>query len=160
MITCAAPDYLKRHGAPRRPEEVLDHEALLFRDPQSNCPPSRGSFIDEAKFVSCAISGQVVMDDPSAALAACEAGQSLFQSLELGLAPWLQSGRLVQVLNDRAEELFPLYALYPSRRQAPAKVRAFLRLRPGDRRVFLGRELINSRDTTVAYDPLCGGSAA
>ena len=66
------------------------------------------------------------MDDPSAALAACEAGQGLFQSLELGLAPWLQSGRLVQVLNDWAEELFPLYALYPSRRQAPAKVRAFL----------------------------------
>ena len=125
VITCAAPHYLKRHGAPERPEEVAGHEALLFRDPQSG-RPFTWEFHRRGQVVSCAVSGQVVMDDPSAALAACEAGQGLFQSLELGLAPWLQSGRLVQVLKDWAEERFPLYALYPSRRQAPAKVRAFL----------------------------------
>jgi DNA-binding transcriptional LysR family regulator len=125
VITCAAPDYLKRRGTPRSPEEIAGHEALLFRDPQSG-RPFTWEFHRRGQVVSCAVSGQVVMDDPSAALAACEAGQGLFQSLELGLAPWLQSGRLVQVLDDWAEELFPLYALYPSRRQAPAKVRAFL----------------------------------
>ena len=102
VITCAAPDYLERHGAPRRPEEVLDHEALLFRDPQSG-RPFTWEFHRRGKVVYCAVSGQVVMDDPSAALAACEAGLGLFQSLELGLAPWLQSGRLVQVLNDWPE---------------------------------------------------------
>ena len=66
------------------------------------------------------------MDDPSAALAACEAGLGLFQSLELGLAPRLQSGRLVQVHNDRAEELFTLYSRYTYLRQPPAKVPVFL----------------------------------
>jgi len=72
------------------------------------------------------VSGRVMMDDPSAALAACEAGQGLFQSFELGLEPWLASGRLAPVLADWAEERYPLYAYAPSRRQAPAKVRAFL----------------------------------
>jgi DNA-binding transcriptional LysR family regulator len=67
-----------------------------------------------------------VMDDPSAALAACEAGQGLFQSFELGLTQWLASGKLVQVLPEWSDERFPLYAYYPSRRQAPAKLRAFL----------------------------------
>ena len=78
VITCAAPDYLERHGAPRRPEEVLDHEALLFRDPQSG-RPFTWEFHRRGKVVYCAVSGQVVMDDPSAALAACEAGLGLFQ---------------------------------------------------------------------------------
>jgi DNA-binding transcriptional LysR family regulator len=64
------------------------------------------------------------MDDPSAALVACEAGQGLFQSFELGLARRLASGKLVQVLPEWSDERFPLYA-YPSRRQAPAKLRAF-----------------------------------
>ena len=77
VITCAAPDYLERHGAPRRPEEVLDHEALLFRDPQSG-RPFTWEFHRRGKVVYCAVSGQVVMDDPSAALAACEAGLGLF----------------------------------------------------------------------------------
>ena len=125
VITCAAPDYLERHGAPRRPEDVAGHEALLFRDPQSG-RPFTWEFHRRGEVLSCAVSGRVVMDDPSAALAACEAGQGLFQSFELGLAPWLESGRLVQVLEDWADERFPLYALYPSRRQAPAKVRTFL----------------------------------
>ncbi len=125
VITCAAPDYIERRGAPRSPAEVAGHQAILFRDPQSG-RPFKWEFHRRGEVVACVVDGQVVMDDPSAALAACESGQGLFQSLELGLAPWLQSGRLVQVLDDWAEELFPLYAVYPSRRQAPAKVRAFL----------------------------------
>lgn len=76
--------------------------------------------------VEIPVDGRVVMDDPSAALAACEAGQGLFQSFELGLAQWLASGKLVQVLPEWSDERFPLYAYYPSRRQAPAKLRAFL----------------------------------
>jgi DNA-binding transcriptional LysR family regulator len=125
ILTCAAPAYLERHGRPESPEDVRNHEALLFRDPQSG-RPFTWEFHRQGEIIEVAVSGRVVMDDPSAALAACEAGQGLFQSFELGLEPWLASGRLVRVLEDWAEERFPLYAYYPSRRQAPAKVRAFL----------------------------------
>ena len=54
------------------------------------------------------------------------AGQGLFQSLELGLSPWLRSGKLVLVLTGWQEERYPLYAYYPSRHLPPAKIRAFL----------------------------------
>jgi DNA-binding transcriptional LysR family regulator len=37
----------------------------------------------------------------------------------------VESGALVQLLPDWAEEMFPLYAVFPTRRQQPAKVRAF-----------------------------------
>jgi DNA-binding transcriptional LysR family regulator len=125
IITCASPSYLARRGTPMVPKDVADHEALLFRDPQSG-RPFAWEFQRRGKAVEIQVDGHVVIDDPSAALAACEAGQGLFQSFELGLAEWLRSGKLVQVLPEWSDERFPLYAYYPSRRQAPAKLRAFL----------------------------------
>ena len=125
IVTCAAPAYLERRGAPETPADVSTHDALLFRDPQSG-RPFTWEFHRRGEVVEVPVIGQLVTDDPSVALAACEAGHGLFQSLELGLAPWLADGRLVQVLEAWAEERFPLYAYYPSRRYAPAKVRAFL----------------------------------
>lgn len=125
VITCAAPSYIERCGAPKHPEEVSRHLTLLFRDPQTG-RPFDWEFHRAGQVVSPQVGGRVVMDDPSAALAACEAGLGLFQSFELGLSPWLEERRLVQVLPDWTEESWPLYALYPSRRQTPAKVRAFL----------------------------------
>jgi DNA-binding transcriptional LysR family regulator len=53
-------------------------------------------------------------------------GRSLFQSLELGLGPWLRSGKLVPIRPDWSEKRFPLYACYASRHLPPAKIRAFL----------------------------------
>jgi DNA-binding transcriptional LysR family regulator len=67
-----------------------------------------------------------VLDDPSVAVTACVAGQGIFQSLAIGLAPFLSRGELVQVLSDWSEELYPLYTYHPSRHLPPAKVRAFL----------------------------------
>jgi DNA-binding transcriptional LysR family regulator len=125
VLTCAAPCYLQQHGEPRTPHDLAHHECLLFRDPQSGRPFSwefhRGNQVMEVN-----VAGRLVMDDPSAAVAACVAGQGVFQSLEMGLGPWLASGQLVQILPDWAEEQYPLYAYHPSRHLPPAKVRAFL----------------------------------
>jgi DNA-binding transcriptional LysR family regulator len=66
------------------------------------------------------------MDAPSMAIATCLAGQSIFQSLAIGLAPFLSRGELVQILPNWSKELYPLYAYHPSRHLPPAKVRALL----------------------------------
>lgn len=125
IVTCAAPAYLARHGTPQRPEDAARHEALLFRDPQSG-RPFTWEFHRGGEVVGVDVRGRFVTDDPSAALAACAAGQGLFQSFRLGLAPWLESGRLQLVLEEWSEERFPLYAYYRTRRHAPAKLEAFL----------------------------------
>jgi DNA-binding transcriptional LysR family regulator len=104
---------------------VLVHELLLFRDPGSGRPFS-WEFHRRGEIVNVEANGRFVTDDPSAALEACAAGGGLFQSFELGLEPWLDSGKLVTVLDDWSDERFPLYAYYPSRRLAPRKVRCFL----------------------------------
>jgi DNA-binding transcriptional LysR family regulator len=48
------------------------------------------------------------------------------QVLELGVDAHLSSGRLVILFPDWDEELFPLYAYYPSRQYLAPKSRAFL----------------------------------
>lgn len=125
VITCAAPTYLERRGEPRTPQELAGHECLLFRDPQTG-RPFPWEFHRGGEVVEVPAAGRLVTDDPSVAVAACAAGQGIFQSLELGLEPWLVSRELVQILPAWAEERFPLYAYHPSRHLPPAKVRAFL----------------------------------
>jgi DNA-binding transcriptional LysR family regulator len=72
------------------------------------------------------VPSRLVLDDPSVAVTACVAGQGIFQSLAIGLAPLLARGDLGPILPEWSEELYPLYAYHPSRHLLPAKGRAFL----------------------------------
>lgn len=125
VITVAAPAYLERHGVPQSPHDILHHEAILFRDPQTGLPFPWG-FQRGSEVIDVNVSGRLVMDDPSVAVSACVAGQGIFQSLALGLGPFLARGELMQILPDWSDELYPLYAYHPSRHLPPAKVKAFL----------------------------------
>ena len=125
ILTVAAPAYLQRHGEPRSPHDLVHHEALLFRDPQTGLP-FRWEFHRGGEIVEVKVPSRLVLDDPSVAVTACVAGQGIFQSLGIGLAPLLSRGELIQILPEWSEELYPLYAYHPSRHLPPAKVRALL----------------------------------
>jgi DNA-binding transcriptional LysR family regulator len=125
VLTVAAPAYLERHGEPRSPHDLVHHEALLFRDPQTGLP-FPWEFQRDGEVVEVKVSSRLMMDDPSVAVHACLSGQGVFQALAIGLAPLLASGELAQILPEWSEEPYPLYAYHPSRHLPPAKVRAFL----------------------------------
>jgi DNA-binding transcriptional LysR family regulator len=97
----------------------------LFRDPQTG-RPFPWEFTRKGKVIEVKVCGRFTTDDPSVAIAACVAGQGVFQSLEVGLGAWLRSGKLVQILSDWAEERYPLYAYHQSRQHLAAKISAFL----------------------------------
>lgn len=127
VLTCAAPAYLKQHGEPLTPQDLIqyEHEAVLFRDPQTGRHFS-WEFHRKGKVLDIPVRGRMLTDDPSTAIAACASGYGVFQSLELGLGPWLQSGKLVRILTEWSDEHYPLYAYYASRHLPPAKIGAFL----------------------------------
>ncbi|MFG1466855.1 substrate binding domain-containing protein, partial [Xanthobacter sp. DSM 24535] len=125
VVTVAAPAYLERHGEPHSPHDLVHHEALLFRNPQTGLP-FPWEFHRNGELIEVKVPSRLVLDDPSVAVSACVAGQGIFQSLALGLAPFLSGGDLVLVLPEWSEELYPLYAYHPSRHLPPAKVGAFL----------------------------------
>ncbi len=125
ILTCAAPGYLEKHGEPKTPHDLVHHELLLFRDPQTG-RAFPWEFHRGGKIIQINAAGRLMMDDPSAAVAACVAGQGVFQKLAIGLEPLLSTGALVQILSQWSDERYPLYAYHPSRHLPPAKVRAFL----------------------------------
>lgn len=125
VLTYAAPAYLDRHGVPATPHDLLHHETILFRDPQTGLPFAWG-FAQDGEEFDVAVRGRITTDDPSTAIEACVAGHGIFQSLELGLDHWLERGELVRILVDWSDEIYPLYAYHPSRHLPPVKVRAFL----------------------------------
>jgi len=127
VVTCASPGYLKQHGEPLTPQDLIqhEHEAVLFRDPQTG-RPFPWEFHRKGKVLDVQVRGRMLIDDPSTAVAACVSGYGVFQSLELGLGPYLRSGKLVRILAEWSEERWPLYAYYASRHLPPAKIRAFL----------------------------------
>lgn len=56
---------------------------------------------------------------------ACLAGAGIAQVLAFGVERHLAEGSLVELFPNWPDETFPLYAVRPSRRLAPAKTEAF-----------------------------------
>jgi DNA-binding transcriptional LysR family regulator len=125
VLTVAAPSYLATHGTPRTPKELASHSCIQFRDPATRRPYD-WEFHRKGKITTVDTKGPLLVADSATMYGLCVAGTGIAQVLEVSVRDALDDGRLVELFPDYAEELFPLYAFYPSRRHAPPKVRAFV----------------------------------
>lgn len=125
ILTCASPDYLARHGTPKKPRDIERHHCILMRDPKTGSPFG-WELVRGKRVVPVQARGQLMVNDGAAMRAACIAGQGIAQLLELYVRRPLADGRLVQVLPAWSDETYPLYAYHHSAQLMPAKVRAFL----------------------------------
>ncbi|HVY98555.1 MAG TPA: LysR family transcriptional regulator [Dongiaceae bacterium] len=125
ILTFASPRYLARHGRPKHPDELLGHACIHFRDPQTG-QPFAWEFHQGRKIVEVPVASRLVMSDAGAMIEECLAGAGVAQGFENAVRDLIERGRLVNLFPDWSDEVFPLYALYPSRHHPPAKVRAFI----------------------------------
>jgi len=127
ILTVAAPSYLKKHGHPANPAELENgrHACIKFRDPLTGYPFS-WEFHRGRKKMVVTPQGRLTVNDVGTLHSVCAAGQGVAQILALGAESLLANGKMVELFPDWADEVYPLYALYPSRHHPPAKVRAFL----------------------------------
>ena len=126
VLTCASPDYLKKHGTPTLPEDLVDgHHCVLMRDPSTGRPYS-WDFSNGERTVEVSVRGQVIINDTGTLLGACLGGHGIAQPLEIYSRDFLKRGSLVQILPEWAHETFPLYVYHHGPRLMSAKVRAFL----------------------------------
>lgn len=125
ILTVAAPAYLARRGCPSHPREVAHHACIHFRNPISG-QAFEWEFRSAHEVIEIKTVGRLLLSDVGAMHGACVAGAGIAQVMALGVQDLMASGALVELFPDWAGEMFPLYALLPSRRQPPAKVRAFI----------------------------------
>ncbi len=123
-VVCAAPSYLKEHGTPRTLEDLARHNCLGYTLP-SAAGANRWTFGTEGEIV-VPVQGNLRANNGDALLAAAVAGQGLIYQPTFIVRDSLREGALVPVLGAYATQEFGIHAVFPSGRQAPAKVRAFV----------------------------------
>ncbi|QSX31086.1 LysR family transcriptional regulator [Shewanella cyperi] len=120
-IVCAAPAYLQQYGEPQTPQALVEHSSVCLRNLET------WSFVHDGKLISVKTHARMRTDNGEAMRDACCEGVGLAINSTWNAYRQLISGELVQVLKD-----YPLateaaiWAVYPSSRLVPPKVRAFI----------------------------------
>jgi DNA-binding transcriptional LysR family regulator len=124
-VVCASPDYLRRHGIPRSPQDLQAHRCVRFTGlaPHAHLP-----FRINSRDVSLAIPDVIVCNDADVAIESCAKGLGLGSFLSYMVAPLKKSGRLKYVLEDFETEPVPVRLVYPRSRIMSATVRVFAEL--------------------------------
>lgn len=117
LLVCAGPDYLDRHGTPRAPEDLREHNCLDYTLSDS----SGWRFGDRVYPVS----GTLRAPNGAALVAAASAGLGLVYQPTFLVAEALRAGSLVALDLGAPCPTLPIHALMPPGRR-PAKTRAFV----------------------------------
>ena len=125
ILTVASPSYIATHGRPKHPADVADHACIAFYD-AANGRAFDWEFRKGRRVLPVNVASRLLVSDVGAMLSASEAGSGIAQIMQLGAGDLIESGKLVELFPDWSGELFPLYALYPSRQHRAAKVSAFV----------------------------------
>ena len=120
----ASPDYLARHPAPRVPEDLQVHDCVRIRFPSGAL--QRWEFERAGKRLEVAVSGRLTVNDPDLCLQAAVDGVGIVYTLSDYADDLLAEGRLVSLLDDWMPKFSGFYLYYPTRRQLPATLQAFV----------------------------------
>jgi len=125
LVTVASPAYLARRVRPETPTDLKKHACIDLRDPLTG-RPFVWEFRRQGEILRVSFNSRLLVGDVGTMIAECLAGTGIAQMITIGAKAYLDAGQLVDLFPDWPDETFPLYAFYPSRRQPPAKVRAFV----------------------------------
>jgi DNA-binding transcriptional LysR family regulator len=120
---CASPDYLARHGMPKRPEDLMNHECLT----------GRHSDLAEAWTLGQKNIWQVVnlqfkllSDNGDLLRQACLGGAGIGMFYDFHVRDDLRSGRLVPVLSEYQLHPTSIFAIIPHRKIVRPQAKAFI----------------------------------
>jgi DNA-binding transcriptional LysR family regulator len=124
-VLCASPEYLRRHGTPRTPQDLVDHECVLLVGSQGRQDVWR--FGDGAGGeIAVRVRGRMETNYGEIVRDAVVAGMGIAAHSDWHVVRDLREGRLVQVLPDYPIAESGIYAVMPQRRLVPPRVRAFV----------------------------------
>lgn len=122
FVLCAAPDYLKRKGVPKRPADLLKHDcveyALGLQEWHFTSPSGKSE--------SVAVAARLRANNGAMLNAAVTEGFGVLYVPSFIASRDLEAGRLIPLLPSYKTKEIGIYALYPAGRHVPAKVRVFI----------------------------------
>ena len=121
-ILVAEQSYLARRGIPAHPEDLAEHDCLLFGAAAGiwRLTGPGGAIAEQP------VSSRLRSDSGEVAYDWALSGQGVILKSEIDVEQDLRAGRLVRVLPDWQSEPAPICALFPTNRQLSNRVRLFL----------------------------------
>jgi DNA-binding transcriptional LysR family regulator len=120
----ASPDYVAQHGKPKHPKELLGHACIRIRLGSGRFPD--WEFERAGRVVKVSPLGKLIATDFRLAMRAVKDGLGFFPTFEGYVREEVKAGTLVSVLDDWCTPFPGPFLYYPSRRQTPPALAAFV----------------------------------
>lgn len=128
-VIVASPKYLKKHGTPKRPQDLSAHNALAYSSVQGDDVWRLTSSKGEA--VTVPVTGRVRSNNLSAVLAAARADLGIAALPCYVAAESLAQGNVIELLRSYTLPEQEIHAVFPSPKLVPKKVSAFVAFMQG-----------------------------
>lgn len=124
-IICASPNYLKKAGVPKTPEDLQQHNCINHIFPQTGRLRD-WTFQHKGKEFSLSLSGQLMLDHAEAATEAAITGAGVIQFYNFVVGTAIAQGQLVPILESYTPPGVPIAVVYAQKQYLSAKVKAFV----------------------------------
>ncbi|KDP89061.1 LysR family transcriptional regulator [Cupriavidus basilensis] len=121
----ASPLYLKSNGTPTQPSDLVQHKAVNYLSNRTGreMPWPMGAGEQRTEML---LPSAISTNDADVYLACALEGHGIARISRVMALPYVESGRLVEVLADWPTDSLPIAAMYPQNRHLSAKVRVFV----------------------------------
>lgn len=123
LVLCASPAYLKKRGTPKRPADLVAHDCVVQ---SAHATSSDWKFLTGEAVQTIQAPCRLAVNLGEAAVAAAIAGAGIARVLSYLIDDELKARTLVKLLSAYDPPPMPVSLIYPSQRQVPLKLRAFL----------------------------------
>ena len=119
LVVLASPGYLARHGEPQHPADLAQHVCLSYQTERG----SGWTFLLEGTPRMFPVGGRMRANNGDALLAAAIRNMGIISSPTFISAPAIEAGQLRPILTQYAMPELGIYAVLPSNRYIPQRVR-------------------------------------
>jgi DNA-binding transcriptional LysR family regulator len=123
MVLCASPAYLKRRGVPKKPADLAAHDCVIH---EGSAASNNWEFFTETTAQTIRVTSRLAVNLGEAEAAAAAEGAGIARVLSYLIDDLVKSRAVVKLLRRYEPSPLPVSVIYPSQRQVPLKLRAFL----------------------------------
>lgn len=125
FTTCATPALLNAHGAPTSPDQLSGFPTIGMIPSGAGYPASFPFLYDDRK-EGLPLKHRLIVNDTNTYLAAGLASLGIIQAPAYSVRDAIAAGKLVPLLEDWPQPIYPVHVIYPPNRYLSAKVRVFI----------------------------------
>ena len=124
-VVCATPGYLKKHGVPKTPADLANHQIIIATAVSAG---SEWTFVKGKQKIGVKLSPRILINTNDGALEAAKDGFGLTRLISYQVASELATGKLKTVLSEYEETPLPIHVIHREGPHGSAKVRRFVDL--------------------------------